>query len=54
MEKMFSEEYVDIAIVVGTEIALLKMVDPVPACILNIQRNMLVHFAFIYLSGTSP
>jgi hypothetical protein len=53
MNKMFLKESLDIAIVVGTDVALLEMVDPVTACILDMWRNILVQFASIYFSSTS-
>ena len=53
MNEMFLKESLDIAIVTGIDVAMFEMVDPVTACILNMERNMLGQFASIYFGGTS-
>jgi hypothetical protein len=53
MEKVCLEKCMNFVVVAELEVTPLKMVDPIAACILNIERNMHSHFTILHLFGKS-
>jgi hypothetical protein len=53
MEEMVLEEGLNCVPVAGFDTTLLKMMDPESARVLNVERNMAVYLASIYLGGKS-
>jgi hypothetical protein len=49
MEQMNLQELMDLVVVVELFITLLKMLDPVETCILNLRRNALLHSTARYI-----
>ena len=48
------EEGLNTVLVASLDITLLKMIDLESICILNVERNVLVYLASIYLGSKSP
>jgi hypothetical protein len=54
MEEMMLEEGLNTALVASLDITLLKMINPESARVLNVERNVPVYLASIYLGSKSP
>jgi hypothetical protein len=48
------KEGLNTALVASFDITLLKMIDLESACVLNVERNVLVYLMSIYLDSKSP